>query len=317
MSMFDQSSETTGRGGRMMRPALGLILALATAYGSAGCAAAGGGIVARDVLEIKQMVSQQKEDGDASGRKIEYRLDTLDSKIQERSDQMKAQLDEMDQIIRTQAKDIERLRRQLEGSSVANSTPMTAPSMTPAPADTAAAASGTPAATSAAPGIPTTDTTYTDALKNFNLGRYDQAKPGFEAVLASGVSGDQAIQTRFWLAETCYALNDMVGAYNNYTTLIKANPSHSLAWQGLERMAEISAKQGRNADALKLYNQIIEKNPSYPAIDRVKEKATQLQGAAAAPAPAAAAAPPVAAPAAPAAPPATEAAPAAPASPGN
>jgi len=293
MSMFGHKSETSAKGGRIVRPALGLILALAVAYGSMGCAATGGGIVARDVLEIKQLVTQQKEESESSGRKLEYRLDSLDEKVTGRSDLLKTQLDEMDQIIRAQAKDIEKLRRQLEGVSIAASQPapaMTSTGTVPGADGTAAGApptAGTPAA------MPTTDVTYTDALKAYNLGRYDEAKPKFEAVLASGVTGDQAIQTRYWLAETCYALNDFQGAYSNYTGLIKSNPSHALAWQGLERMAEISAKQGRNADALKLYNQIIEKNPSYASIDRVKEKATQLQATpAAAPAPAAPVAPP-------------------------
>lgn len=291
MSMFGHKSETSAKGGRMMRPALGLILALAVAYGTMGCAATGGGIVARDVLEIKQLVTQQKEESESSGRKLEYRLDSLDEKVTGRSDLLKTQLDEMDQIIRAQAKDIEKLRRQLEGVSIAQSAPAPAMTSTGTMPGTDGTATAPAAGTAAA--MPTTDVTYTDALKAYNLGRYDEAKPKFEAVLASGVTGDQAIQTRYWLAETCYALNDFQGAYSNYTGLIKSNPSHALAWQGLERMAEISAKQGRNADALKLYNQIIEKNPSYASIDRVKEKATQLQATpAAAPAPAAPVAPP-------------------------
>ncbi len=278
------------RGGVNAAPKLILLMAGALLVpGCAGLQPGGDATLTRDVLETKNLVATQKDIQESSARKLEYRLDTIDEKIQQQGELEKNSLSEMDRVIRAQAKEIESLKRQLDdltdmlsavgaklGVSGATGTMSLAPSEGTAPATAATPDPATPGMT---PGD-----LYVEALKQFNLGRFEQAKAQFEQVLASGVSGDQAIQTRYWLGETYFSLGDMVKANDTYKALIIENKSHALAWRSLERLAEISAKQGRNADAIRLYDQIINRNPTYEGLDRVKEAADKLRAASAPPA---------------------------------
>ena len=71
---------------------------------------------------------------------------------------------------------------------------------------------------------------------------------------------------------------DLKAAYDQYTQLITSNPSHNLAWRSLERLAEINEKQGRQDDALRLYDQILSTNPGYEGFERVEQRVKQLRG---------------------------------------
>ena len=46
----------------------------------------------------------------------------------------------------------------------------------------------------------------------------------------------------------------------------------------LERLAEINEQQGRQDDALRLYDQILNTNPGYEGVERVKQRVKQLRG---------------------------------------
>ncbi len=229
------------------------------------------GLVARDVLEIKQLLKDQKEEQASTQRKTDYRLDTLDENVHSRTDLLKTNLADTDKTIRAQGEQLEKLRKQVEDLSYQIAALGNKLGMQPAPqpADKPADTAGTKPAGG--------EDDYAEALKQFHLGRYEAARKGFEQVLAKNPTGDALTQAQFYLGESSFALNDLPSAHDQYTKLITGNPSHLLAWQSLERLAQISQKQGRTAEALKLYDQIITRNPNYEGLDRVKAQVDALK----------------------------------------
>lgn len=278
----------------------GLALAAALAAGCQGLPPMGGdNIVARDVLEIKHLMEAQKEESASSQRKIEYRLDTLSADVQTRTELIKNNVEDIDKSSRQQAEEIAELRKQLQGlryeiAALTNKpgggmAAGAAPAMPGAPGQPALAGGGT-AAASAAPISP--EDAYADADREYNLGRYDSARKKLEALVASpDLSSELFVKGEFLLGESCFALDDVVPAFEHYRRAIdnrnggRGNPAHTLAWRSLERMAMINQKQGRSAEALKLYDQILSKNPGYEGTERVKERVKELRAAEAATAP--------------------------------
>ncbi|MBI3737153.1 hypothetical protein HY256_11670 [Candidatus Sumerlaeota bacterium] len=185
-------------------PALKLFILRAGVVFAAGCSSlqpGGDGIVARDVLEIKHLVESHKDEEASSGRKVEYRLDSLDEKLQSRTEMLKTNVADLDKIIRDQAKEIEKLRRQVEElgyqlSAVAGKLGVAGPQPAAGapPAEAAPPAGGTAPAEGASGPKPSVEDQFMEALKQFNLGRYELARKGSESVLASGAAGEQPVQ---------------------------------------------------------------------------------------------------------------------------
>jgi TolA-binding protein len=265
-------STSRARGARLRRAAL-ILLPLALA----GCEYVGvrppgeGGAVAQDVYDIKSMVRQMADEDKSTKRMMEHRLGALEEKVQSRNELLNANLTEIEKRIQAQNDELAALRREVaqmtfQIETISTMLNIQKPEMSPETA-----------------GLLQTreegEPVFEDAHRQFNLGRYDDAGKGFEQALSLGLPGDKAIEARYWLAESLFRKPDLKGAYEQYTNLITSNPSHALAWRSLERLAEINEQQGREDDALRLYDQIMTTNPGYEGIDRVRQRVRELRGA--------------------------------------
>ncbi len=263
-----------GRSRQWVRAAAGLLLAGVVL----GCQSGqGGSLVSGDIYAIKTDISKLMEAQESGRRTLDYRLETLEEKVQSRNDLLNTNLTEIEKRLREQNDEILGLRKEIgeltfQLDALRRKLDVQAAQLSP----TSSALLETAAAGEAA---------YNEALRQFNLGRYDLARQGFEKALGEGATGDLAIQARFWLGEACYKQPDLTAAYDHYTRLIWADPTHPLAWRGLERLAEIRVKQGQPAEALRFYEEIIRSNPGYEGIQRVKENHAALQAGRPTPAP--------------------------------
>lgn len=255
------------------RSALLFTLALTPAFWTTGCgllAPSGSSArVEQDLVDIERLLKDLKEDQGSAKRQLDYRLETLDSKLQTRNALLESSLGEIEKRLRQQNDDLERLRRELAELSFKFDSLNTKLNMQPVQ----------PSAQTRellAPGQLGKET-YDEAFKAYNLGRYEDARGGFEAAMEAGLTGDRAIEARYYLAESLYRQDDFKTAYDHYTRLITGDPSHEFAWRSLERLADIQQRWNRPKDALRLYQEILGKKPDYGAIERVREQIEALE----------------------------------------
>lgn len=254
--------------GGWMIPAALLSLSLA---GCETLAPTQGGTLSKDVVETKMLVQRMMEEQDKGRRTLDYRLETLEEKVQSRNELLDSNLSEIEKRMREQNEEIVTLKNELSQVSFQLDALVKQLAMKPAtPTQTQETAQ-------ALNPTKTGESLYDDAYRQFNLGRYSEAQQGFEQAIAAGVSGDQAIQAQYYLAESLFRQNDYRASYDQYTKLIQSNPSHALAWQSLERLADIHQKQNRPADALRLYEKIVSTYPNYEGIERVKQQIETLR----------------------------------------
>lgn len=228
------------------------------------------GAMAQDIYDIKAMVRQMSDEDKSTKRMMEHRLGALEEKVQSRNELLNSNLGELEKRIQTQSEEIAALRKDVAQLSFQLETLSTL-------LDIEAPKLSQQTETLLQSGAEG-DALFDDAQKQFNLGRYDAAREGFQAAIDKGLSGDRAIEAQYWLAESLFRTPDLKGAYDQYTRLITSNPSHNLAWRSLERLAEINEQQGRQDDALRLYDQILTTNPGYEGVDRVRQRVRQLRG---------------------------------------
>lgn len=225
----------------------------------------------KDLASIKGLLEEQKKDLESTRRKLEFRLDTLEEKVETRTDTLKNNLADQEQKTREQADAMDKLRRQVDELAYRSGGGSTSSPSAP-PTD----AASTPAA--AAPAPPPAEAAYDRGAKQFALGNYDAARKEFEAALAASPDARLAVKTKYILGESLFALEDWAPAQANYKEVIRADASDPLAWQSLERLAQISVRQGRTDVAISFYKQIIDVNPGYEGIERVKEQVRVLGG---------------------------------------
>lgn len=265
--MFDITMRRTVRA----VTAWGLICLGLTGCSSMGIVPPGeGGAMAQDVYDIKAMVRQMSDDDKSTKRMMEHRLGALEEKVQSRNDLLNTNLTEIEKRIQSQNNEIASLRKEVaqlsfQLESIGTMLDIQPPELSQETSDLLQTQED---------GEPLFD----EAQKEFNLGRYDAAREGFQAALDAGLSGDKEIEAQYWLAESLFRVPELKAAYDQYTQLITSNPSHNLAWRSLERLAEINEKQGRQDDALRLYDQILSTNPGYEGFERVEQRVKQLRG---------------------------------------
>lgn len=228
-----------------------------------------GGSISKDVVETKLLVQRMADEQGQNKRTMDYRLESLEEKIQSRNEFLNSSLSDIEKRMRQQNDELTALKKDV--SALAFQIDALIKQLDMKPATPSKETSKMLKPDQAGSDI------FNEAYKQFTLGRYPEAKQGFDDAIAKGLTGDMAVQAQFYLGESFYRQNDLKSAYDNYTKLITSNPSHALAWQSLERLAEISQKQGRNADALRLYEKILTTYPNYEGIDRVKEQIQALR----------------------------------------
>lgn len=278
----------------------------------AGCGRFGGGsadgVVARDVLEIKHQLEERNKNAEAEQRKTEFRLQSLEEKIQTRTEILQNNLDESLRTQREQSESLKKVGQQVEDLSyqiarmgsgmgpsggsagaAAQTQPSPAaqgtPAITPVDGSTPAAA-GQPAA-----GTDPTEEIYNEGLKQYNLGKYDEAGAEFDKALAMGATAERAAQINYWLAESTFRLDQLDRSEHAFRTMIEqakaldpASPVHGFSWRAVERLAQIRQRQGDNAKALYYYKYILQTNPGYEGADRIKAQVESMESGAAAPA---------------------------------
>lgn len=262
---------TSFRGKVAARLALGLFVTTLVGCEYMGVRPPGeSGAMAQDIYDIKAMVRQMSDEDKSTKRMMEHRLGALEEKVESRNELLNTNLTELEKRIQAQGEEIGSLRKDVAQLSFQLET-LTALLDIEAPKLSQQTES---LLQSGAEG----DALFDDAQKQYNLGRYDAAREGFQAAIDAGLNGDRGIEAQYWLAESLFRTPDLKGAYDHYTKLITSNPSHNLAWRSLERLAEINEQQGRQDDALRLYDQILSTNPGYEGVDRVQQRVRQLRG---------------------------------------
>lgn len=251
------------------------LLAIVVSGSLSACAGLGSQneIMSKDLLEIKTLSQGIKSAQESNGRRVDYRLGALEDKIQTRNDQLRESLTDIEKRLREEREEVLDLRKLVSDLSFQIGTLTTKLDMQGT--ETARGATGT-VAQEPKQGA---DEMFRDALRQYNLGRYDLAREGFEKALEQNPTGELGIKTLYWLAETCFRQPDLEPAGEFYTQLIQSNPSHHLAWKSLERLADINHKQGRTSDALSMYESIATGHPGYEGIERVKEQIRILREA--------------------------------------
>ena len=100
-------------------------------------------------------------------------------------------------------------------------------------------------------------TAYSDYLK----GQYSLAVMGLQEYLRLNPQGSRAAEAEYWLAESFFSQKDFKSAVEEFDKLIKNHPKSRWAAPGLYKKALALAKDGKDADALVIAEEIITKFP--------------------------------------------------------
>ena len=239
-------------------------------------------VLSQDILEIKNNLGKLSEAQSATDHKLDYSLGQVNENLQTRNDQLKTSIEDIAKRINDQRGEMEQLRAKLEELSFALDSlkkkldMTTGVGATPTPAGDATLPG--PGATPPAAGGSPVDQAIANGLSLYNTGRFKEAREAFRQALdQKPADSDKALEIQFWLAESCLGDKDLTAAFENYTNVIRTNPSHLKAWVSLERMADIQVQQNDPARALEWYKQIRDNNPNYQDIERVKGKIARLE----------------------------------------
>lgn len=275
MRVGDQFSIGLGSG------RLGILIGLAVLPGLMGCETLGQFIpepasssVEEDILRIKLLLEEVREDQKSNHRKIDFQILSLDEKVDNRRAMLDADLKRIEKTLRDQNEEISRMRTEFTelsfqidaltkklGMRTADPTPPSEP-VAPPPEEPK----------------PTAGEAVAEATRQYDLGRYDLARKGFTEALALGLSDEEArISARFHLAEACFRENDFPAAREEFRNVIELNQRHDLAWRSLERLADVEEKEGRISQAIELYEAIEGGYPDYQYMDRVRGQIVKLK----------------------------------------
>lgn len=252
------------------------------------------GLVAHDMLEIKNKLNEVAANQASSDRMIEAALTGIDVSLKDREEIVKNVIDDMEKRMREQNDEIQRVRSQLQEmtfalDSLSKRLSMGNGMLSPEPNASANQAETTPGGTTAnaTPGFSdaAVDQAITSAMRQYSIGNFTAAREGFRQALEQQPDDEKKVEIMFWLGETCNQLQDFPVALENYWAVINLRPDHVRAWKSLERMAEIKQKQGDLPRALELLQSIASIYPTYPDIEDVQTRITEIQAQMAPPEP--------------------------------
>jgi TolA-binding protein len=280
---------------RLVR-SLAVIMTGVTLSACAGLTPSDNGLIARDMLEIKNKLNEVSANQASSDRMLEAALSGIDVSLKDREDIVKNVIDDMEKRMREQNDEIQRVRAQLQEMTFAldslskrlGMSDNAAATATSPVADTTGAAidPAAPAPTDTqAPVGAAVDQAISSAMRQYSIGNYTEAREGFRQALEQQPDDEKKVEILFWLGETCNQLKDYPVALDNYWAVINLKPDNIRAWKSLERMAGIKDIQGDFPRALEMLQQIESLYPNYPDIADVKAKISEIQAKVAPPEP--------------------------------
>lgn len=145
-----------------------------------------------------------------------------------------------------------------------------------APAPAAAAPAATPAPVESASGNP--KEMYQQAQDRFTKEDYKGAVSMFGDFLAKYPGDEYAANAQFWKAKSQLRLDQYQDAIGEFLKVQQNYPSSTKVPFALHNAAVAYNKLGRNDDAAKLLQQVIDKYPISPAADQARRDLKQIQG---------------------------------------
>jgi tol-pal system protein YbgF len=194
------------------------------------------------------------------------RIDTLTTQVQalaDNLDEVKARLSKLNQQMGDTQNVLQSLDAKISGGI---------------PAPTAAGPSGSPG--SAPP--PSADALYTNALRDYNSGKYDLARAQFLDYLKYFPENDLASNSQFYLGEIFYAQKQYREAVTEYDKVldnyVKSNKLGSARLKKGMALLEL----GQRAAAIREFREVVRRHPGTEDERRARAKLREL-GATAAP----------------------------------
>lgn len=292
--------------GRRPRQAVTILLSGVLGLGlMTGCTTfSGDSVLIRDINDIKLRLDESLKQQDSMQRTVNYSLSEIGTSLQGHEETNRAALTDMERRMREQLEEIRQLRQRIEelnftvdrlttrlggtGSGTTGLGSTTTPGISGSstsynPGTGVDFGSATPAT-----GTPTTDPVGTPAAgsleqlvaegqRQFNLENYGAAQLAFSRALAMNPTGQQRVDVLYWLAESNHQLGNLNEAEQYYRQLIQESATDPKAWASLEQLSRISLANNDKDYAMVLLRYIIENNPNYQNIERVRQSLQALE----------------------------------------
>jgi len=133
-----------------------------------------------------------------------------------------------------------------------------------------------PAATSVPPAT-TATTSYDKGLALFKQKKYKDAYTAFAEYLDKNPSGSQAVEARYYAAESLYEDKDYELAILEFQKVIVENPQHSLAPKALYKQGLSFEKIGDQETARIVYNKLVDTYPKSDEAGTAKNRLDELK----------------------------------------
>jgi len=128
-----------------------------------------------------------------------------------------------------------------------------------------------------APQVASAPTTYDKGLTLFKQKKYRDAYTAFAEYLDKNPSGSQAVEARYYAAESLYEDKDYELAILEFQKVIVENPQHSLAPKALYKQGLSFEKIGDQETARIVYNKLVDTYPNSDEMGAAKSKIDALK----------------------------------------
>ena len=132
-------------------------------------------------------------------------------------------------------------------------------------------------AVSAAPDVTSASTSYDKGLTLFKQKKYRDAYTTFAEYLDKNPAGSQAVEARYYAAESLYEDKDYELAILEFQKVIVENPQHSLAPKALYKQGLSFEKIGDQETARIVYNKLVDTYPKSDEMGSAKSRIDELK----------------------------------------
>jgi len=129
----------------------------------------------------------------------------------------------------------------------------------------------------AAPTVTSTSTSYDKGLTFFKQKKYRDAYTSFAEYLDKNPAGSQAVEARYYAAESLYEDKDYELAILEFQKVIVENPQHSLAPKALYKQGLSFEKIGDQETARIVYNKLVDTYPRSDEMEPAKSRIDALK----------------------------------------
>jgi TolA-binding protein len=249
---------------------------LAALLGS-GCGSVGKSdtvLLSKDMYEIQTKLDKYMGQQESLERQVKFALNSIDETVQSRGELTRTTLDDMEKRMREQLDEIRALRSQVETLNFAIDALSKRLAM-----GGGALPAGNPGAEGMTASNANVDSLLSSGQRQINLQNYAAARDDLLKAMDQKPTGDQMAETLFWLAESYFYLNDMDNARKYYNQMMHDFEQHPKAWLSVERVGDSYLRQGKNDEALQVFQMIVNTYPGYPNVARVQANIERIQPA--------------------------------------